>query len=47
MKQGIKQCAICKVDFPTMYRIQYKQFPISFYTSRATLKTKKPVNHCL
>ncbi len=24
MKQRIKHCAICKVDFPTMYRIQYK-----------------------
>ena len=24
MKQGIKHCAICKVDFPTVYRIQYK-----------------------
>ena len=24
MKQRIKQCAICKVDFSTMYRIQYK-----------------------
>ena len=24
MKHRIKQCAICKVDFSTMYRIQYK-----------------------
>ena len=24
MKHRIKQCAICKVDFPTMYRIQYQ-----------------------
>ncbi len=24
MKQRIKYCGICKVDFPTMYRVQYK-----------------------
>ena len=24
MKQRIKHCVICKVDFPTMYRVQYK-----------------------
>jgi len=24
MKQRIKHCAICKVDFPTMYRVKYK-----------------------
>ena len=30
MKQRIKQCAICKVDFPTMYRVQY-QNPKSGY----------------
>ncbi len=24
MKQRIKHCAICKVDFSTMYRVQYE-----------------------
>ena len=24
MKQRIKHCNVCNVDFPTMYRIQYK-----------------------
>ena len=24
MKQRIKHCKVCNVDFPTMYRIQYK-----------------------
>ncbi len=24
MKQRIKHCVICKVDFSTMYRVQYK-----------------------
>ena len=24
MKQRIKHCEVCKVDFSTMYRVQYK-----------------------
>ena len=24
MKQRIKHCKVCNIDFPTMYRIQYK-----------------------
>jgi hypothetical protein len=24
MKQRIKYCAVCKIDFSTMYRVQYK-----------------------
>jgi hypothetical protein len=42
MKQRIKHCAICKVDFSTMYRVQYEsQKEWVFICKECLLKLKK------
>ena len=41
MKQRIKHCAICKVDFSTMYRVQYKNPEWVFVCKECLIDVKK------
>ncbi|WP_299057154.1 hypothetical protein [uncultured Polaribacter sp.] len=44
MKQRIKHCTICKVDFPTMYRVQYKNPKEWAFVCKECLKDVKKDN---
>lgn len=46
MKERIKYCEVCKKDFSTMYRIQYKPFQKWVFTCKDCLiEVKKDNNH--
>ena len=44
MKQRIKHCALCNIDFSTMYRVQYKNPKDWVFACKECLKDVKKDN---